>query len=579
MRDAAESSGYPCPESDWETVLAPLISSERGLWPDPLRSLPAKFTSFRVGQVSAIRQIMKGYEDGNRVMVLDAPPGSGKTLIAEAVRRLLKVRGIYVCHTKSLQDQFAGDFDCSVLMGRVNYPTLREELFNGPAWSRVTAADCTKHTTQDDKQCVWCHDISLCPYERAKSALLRSELGCINTAYFLAESNYVGRLTELPFTVIDECDTLESELMGFIGVEISERRVNEYGLGKPSRVTKEAAWAEWVEGAQTVVNGLLRSQETVDMAGNVQEIRRKNYLDRLSSDLRRLRLGLQAGAWVFTGRDGRVAFKPVRVSEFGEQFVWRHSRRWLLMSGTVISPYELMDSVGGSNLPWGFVSLPSIFDEDKRKVKVMPVADTSRRAMENDRDLILNSLVGSIGKIVARHAGERMLVHTVSYDLANDLATRMAESGKENEENSGEGRLSVFTYGQASERDRVLKSFTDEMGDRSTNRTRILFAPSMDRGIDLPDDKCRVIVIVKVPYPYLGDRQVAARLYSHGGQTWYNVQTVRTLVQMTGRGVRHENDWAVTYILDKNFTTGIWAKARNLFPKWWIEGLDWKDRL
>jgi len=511
-------------------------------------------------------------------MVLDAPPGSGKTVIAEAVRRLLRTRGLYICHTRGLQDQFAEDFDyCSVLKGRSNYPTMRGELYNGPSWSRVTAADCTKSGEGEDRRCIWCDPISGCPYEIAKGTLLRSQLGCINSAYFLYECNYVGRLSGFPFVIIDECDTFESELMGFIGFELTERRVREYELGEPRRVTKSEAWLEWVEGAQGVVRRIYEREKTVDLAGNLPAVRRWNNINRLMSDLGRLKRGLEEGAWVFTGRDGRVAFKPIRVSEHGKECLWKHGGKFLLMSGTVISGYEIMDSLGGGDLPWGLVSVPSFFDEERRRVKVVGVADMRKKELDANRTGIIESVAEAISGIVARHPGQRVLVHTVSYDLANDLSVAMVRTHED---------ARIFTYGNAAERDRVLAAFTDDDlhgqrdGSQASDPTKsILFGSSMDRGIDLPDDACRVIVIVKVPYPYLGDRQVAARLYSHGGQVWYNVQTVRSIVQMCGRAVRHEDDWAVTYILDRNFVNGIWAKSRGLFPQWWKDGLDWKDRL
>ena len=103
-------------------------------WPDWVRG-------FRDHQVAAVEEIMDGYARGKKVMVLDAPVGSGKTLIAEMVRRRLAVEGLegadgsmlYVAHSRGLQAQFLADFPAAkVLMGKANYPTR-----DGPAW--VTA--------------------------------------------------------------------------------------------------------------------------------------------------------------------------------------------------------------------------------------------------------------------------------------------------------------------------------------------------------------------------------------------------------------------------------------------------------
>lgn len=94
----------------------------------------------------------------------------------------------------------------------------------------------------------------------------------------------------------------------------------------------------------------------------------------------------------------------------------------------------------------------------------------------------------------------------------------------------------------------------------------------MDRGVDLPGDDCRVQIVCKVPYPYLGNRQIKERTRLPGGQSWYTTQTARTIVQMTGRGVRSADDHAVTYVLDRQF--GRWfGDAKKLLPKWWTDAV------
>lgn len=67
---------YP-PGLSIEAVTSPLSSSEREAWPIALQDLPSKFTSYRDNQISAINQIIKHYINGAKVVLLDAPPGSG----------------------------------------------------------------------------------------------------------------------------------------------------------------------------------------------------------------------------------------------------------------------------------------------------------------------------------------------------------------------------------------------------------------------------------------------------------------------------------------------------------------------
>lgn len=84
---------------------------------------------------------------------------------------------------------------------------------------------------------------------------------------------------------------------------------------------------------------------------------------------------------------------------------------------------------------------------------------------------------------------------------------------------------------------------------------------------------CRVVVVCKIPYPSLGDSQVSARVNGRGGDLWMRVQVWRSLVQMTGRAVRSETDWADSWVLDAGFG-GELKKGRGLVPEWWREGLE-----
>jgi Rad3-related DNA helicase len=144
----------------------------------------------------------------------------------------------------------------------------------------------------------------------------------------------------------------------------------------------------------------------------------------------------------------------------------------------------------------------------------------------------------------------------VSYELAYDIAKFVRK-----------GRRNVFTYDDSRGRELALQQF-------KAAEESVLVAPSLDRGIDLPGDLCRVVGICKIPYGNLGDRQINGRLHRPGGRAWYNVQAISTIIQMSGRGVRNREDWCTTYILDKQFKR-LYNQNRGLFPAWWKEALSW----
>jgi len=197
------------------------------------------------------------------------------------------------------------------------------------------------------------------------------------------------------------------------------------------------------------------------------------------------------------------------------------------------------------------LSLPSTFAPSLRPIYLYPTAPMSKKLSATSRPLIARA----ISQLLARAPG-RVLIHTVSYDLNDYLYKELRDARPS------------FTYAKSSDKDLAIRRYRDQ--DSS-----VLYAPSLERGVDLPDDFCRHIVVAKIPFPNLGDKQISSRLYSRGGQSWYAMKTIRSLVQMTGRGMRSENDWCNSYILDSQFLTHIWNRTRHLLPAWWKEALVW----
>lgn len=508
----------------------------------------------------AIREILTAYEEGAECVVLDAPTGSGKTLIGEVVRRLLSERSgqtTYICSSKALQDQFVKDYPYArILKGRSNYATEGyPERFGNK--DPLSAADCTK-TPGDSESCLWCSSTHLCPYERAKSDALRSSLAVLNTSYFLSECNGPGRFSRGGLVIADEADCLESELMGHVEVRISERRLKSYGLGVPRYVTKEESWREWAEEAYEKV----RAHRPRNTSGDdVKAIRERKRHDILVAKLKELAAGLQVGGWVYTGDRTAVAFKPVTVQSLGQDKLWQHGDKWLLMSATVISADEMLESLGwDEDKDWRLVKCPSTFKPESRKVIVWPVASMTYK----EKDTAYPKLLGAVDDCCRRHPDQRILIHSTSYDLTRYLFEGLCDNGLNMERR-------IICYLSSADKEAALADYLASPGS-------VLIAPSMDRGIDLPGDACRVQILCKVPFLNLKDKQVSARLYATGrsGKVWYAVTALRTIIQSCGRAVRSEDDWAVTYILDSQFVSNLYGGYRNLVPAWWKESLVWR---
>jgi ATP-dependent DNA helicase DinG len=520
-------------------------------WPDWV-------TSFRDHQIPAIEHILDAYSRGVDVVFLDAPTGSGKSLVGEAVRRAMGVRGVYMCSGKDLQDQYLRDFPyAKTLKGRANYPTERF-----PAY---TCDDCT------GKTCGWCDSKGSCPYMVAKRSAGSAPVGVLNTAYFLAETQsefslFKGR----KLVVADESDTLEAMLMNHVEFRVKDKMLAQLGIDGVVKAARVATVRKWLVGE--LIPAINDRRQQLNAQGNlfggldeVKVVRERNQLARLAEGALRVARGLTSddgedwGEWVrdYDDRYPRdVILKPVTVNEVGAEALWPKGEKWLCMSGSIISADEQAESLGveAAGKTWELVNVDMTFPKENRPIKYRGVANLTYKTMDEERP----KLVKGVLRVLGDHPDDNVLVHTVNYRLAEDL-TEAVEGTPE----LGDRR--AWSYANAASRAWTLEQFKAKGG--------VMFAPSMDRGIDLPEDLCRVVVVAKIPFPSLKDRQIEARMRRPGGQLWYGVQVARTLLQMTGRGVRSENDYAITYILDRQFG-GFWSGVgKRYLPGWWKEAM------
>ena len=518
--------------------------------------LPSKFSSVRPGQQPVISSLIKEFASGKRFMVGEMPTGTGKTFIAMMVSQALNVPTIYVCTTKSLQEQFIADFPhAKLIKGRANYPCGRIPQ----RFPEVSAEDCM------GSQC-----ITGCPYARAKEEARKSSLVVANMAYFLNEVQYAKQFANRGFVVIDEADTLEDALLDQVSVQITQFDVEKMKLGKPAFKTKWEEWKLW--GIEALKNVRLQEQaleeelKQYDLEENwatapVALIREKKFVSRLAGKMGFFLKHVDP-YWVWEEATGRTKsgssywkwiFKPVRVDQFGD-LVWKNGGAFLLMSATILDQRQYERNVG--LVPYkeeglvGGVELQSTFPKERRPVIAKKGIDLTYKNIQKN----LPQLEGYIREILDRHPNEKGVIHTVTFNIAQYIARNFPD------------RVIIH---DSRTRASVIRTF------KESKRPLVLVSPSVERGEDFPDDVCRFIVVVKLPFPYLGDPRVERRLYSmKDGQRWYQLKTISKLIQMTGRGMRHEEDYCVSYILDPAFKRLFTSQGtRSMFPKWWRESV------
>jgi Rad3-related DNA helicase len=175
--------------------------------------------------------------------------------------------------------------------------------------------------------------------------------------------------------------------------------------------------------------------------------------------------------------------------------------------------------------------IPSTFDFTESPVHFLNKFKMSLK----ERDISFNHLKTIIYSICkTKFQDQRGMIQTGSYNLAKRLY----------DEAPFEIKQRMLVYNGSREKNNMIK-----LHQISSNT--ILVGPTLAEGIDLPGDECRFIIIMKVPYPSLGDRYVKEKIKFY--PLWYNSATSNEIIQGIGRGVRYDGDWCVTYIFDACF--------------------------
>jgi Rad3-related DNA helicase len=530
----------------------------QGIMPVDLGLPPDKFRRWRENQLETIVKIANSKK---RFIIVQAPTGTGKSAIAVGVQGFTKERILYATHTKQLQEQLKADFPfASVLKGRSNYPCLKYPKM----FPKITAQECTKSPSRRNCQRCQFGESSLCeiavdegyscpctmecPYLNARKRLLESRLGIINFPYFLTEANQVGGLSGLAeWFVADEADMVENSLKGFLGIEVSERMIERLGIKPPAKKTVISSWKEWAAETAEMIRQRL---ERLRASGFLENLREEGELERFMHKLTFFS-NIVSDHWIMDQNGSGFLFKPIFTSRYANTFLWRHVKKVLAMSAT-IEPFQWCRDLGIPHDEVEFIDLPSLFDPKRRTVYWIPAANMTYKTKEKE----WVKVVQAMDLILDTFKQYPTLVHSVSYPLTDFVLSRSRHRGR------------MIRHRSAAEREEALTKF------RNSSSAPVLVSPSMERGVSLEYEACRVIIVLKMPYPSLNDKQVSARLYTDrtNGNRWYVIQAIHSLVQSTGRGTRSDDDWSIIFILDEQFRR-ILLEYRKLIPSWWLSAL------
>lgn len=192
-----------------------------------------------------------------------------------------------------------------------------------------------------------------------------------------------------------------------------------------------------------------------------------------------------------------------------------------------------------------YTRLDSDFDFDKSPIYFIP----GHKMSFSDKEHSLMVLRPLIYKICESFGNQKGIIQTGSYQLMTELIKNAPDDIKNR----------LLAYDNARIKDEYIKRHASN----STTNT-ILIGPTLCEGIDLPQDLCRFIIILKVPYPNLKDELTQAKIKLF--PSWYNSTTSNLIIQGIGRGNRSKDDYCATFILDGCFGQ-LYAQTSEQYPE------------
>lgn len=501
------------------------------------------FETIRKDQETSINFILNSIITNKKKFVIcSLATGAGKSVIAYTIARYFAENvpkgdcdpgGYFLTTQKILQEQYIKDFGGSKgkmvsIKSSSSYNCKRKKGFTcGETRRALTCGTLGGEMNACRQDCV---------YVQARDKFVNSSAGVTNYAYFLSLTKYTEEITSpKQLLILDEGHNLQEEISGFVDIEVTHEMCVKMGFILPpftGEDDQERAFAWLTRKYQPAMSSYVSDLEESlkkdeSLAGDY------SFMDKVLCRLNRTIELYRADNWVMNFYDNpdltkrKLEFKPIDVSQFTNDILFSLGSAVIIMSATILDPHKYAQQVGIPLDLYSHIKIESPFAPENKPIIYAPMGKMTMNAIEQT----LPNIAKAVTAILKRHPEMKGVIHCHSYKILNYLKSNLKDK-----------RL---LFQDDKNKEKILAKH-----HISTVPT-FLVSPSMSEGVDLKDDLSRVQIVCKLPFPYLGDKLIQKR--KEKWDWWYNYETAKTLIQMFGRSIRNENDYAITYILDESW--------------------------
>lgn len=527
----------------------------------------------RLEQLELLDFTKESILSNNKYILLDAPTGIGKSyyvvMFMDWFKKEYDMTASFdiLTNSKILQEQYTKDFNfMNSLWGKGSYycEQFQTGCETGMKMAKLSNTQCEN-----------------CPYKEAKWKFDNGTVGLTNFHLFLTYHLYAPQAwkRDSRVLIIDEAHEFENIFSDFITTDLNKYILKRNGFDDNDIIQalnlfdNNMTVGEFIkvinENLIPIANKTLNS-----LVSKFEETKNIEFIDKAQTLERNIYKWQSIEAqyeqypdnWIIESElkvtysnDGKVKeeymdykVQPVWAYPYLEQTIWSKYDYIIFMSGTILSKDIFSDMNGLDKNRTAYTSMESPFEIDKRPIYYFSNLGKQTYAT---KEITWQRQLPVIKKILRKHKKNKGIIHTTNYELQRWTSESLPDNDR------------ILTHDTIN-RNHILESHYNRIDPT------ILVSPSMMVGVDLPDDFSRFQILLKMPYPNLGSKKIKKRMETMS--EYYNITTVRDIIQAYGRSIRSLDDYADTYILDGCFSN-LLNRCPQYFPSWFKNAITFVD--